>query len=127
MATIVVKNAEYKYRNILLCGRLGLTYVHNHSIPNIAAKDNWNPARITLYGLMMAIIINAKAAIRSDSAARPNIIANITNVAIINARNVATPPPDINTYPINPTQEHIVAGMRAGVRLTNFGMQRNIV
>ena len=79
-----------------------------------------------MYGLISAIIINVNDAIRKDKALRPNIIASIINVAIINARKVATPPPDINTYPTSPNQEHIVAGMRAGMRRTNFGMHRNI-
>ena len=40
VAIKVVRNAEYIYFNILLLGRFGLTQVHSHNIPNIAAKDN---------------------------------------------------------------------------------------
>ena len=47
VATTDVKTAAYIILKNLFVGILGFTHVKNHTNPNTAEKDNWNPACIT--------------------------------------------------------------------------------
>ena len=98
----------------------------NHSRPNIAANDNWNPAFMIEKGLIKNIIKNAKAALRKDKTPRPKIVAINISVAIKKARVVATLIPDMYRYKISPNQAQTIAGYFAGMRFDIGDIERNI-
>ena len=64
--------------------------------PVVAAKDIWNPGPVNASGRRTRTMVAAIATARRVSARRPMINAPSATATMINARSVATLPPDSN-------------------------------